>query len=475
MLLISLALVTVTGCGRATEFDEAEYTNKIDTPVEQCDRYDDTTSNTIESVSTQLTYLHFIEDIDYLLDTMENNFSAFSVAYWAHGVDITSIFHDLRSLILSNPEICLDGFAVNLIEALVPLRATGISHFTLFSPRTHEIMYNNPMDSIRQAFSINARNRLFSHHAMSFYEPRYNPTHIFNCDDAMDALLLSPPHELPERSYVNTRTEGQENVITEIIQDNYIAYLSIHSFWGYFTTEREQILNFYETIYDFDHLIIDLRGNIGGMAPNFSRYVMGPIIADCFIIDGFVFVKDGIYAEEYIRRVGRDGRVCLLGNLALERGLRRDMSSPFGTVDEILSIYDLPNINMDDMSRMDYGFRVYTTVDHRPQRQLDSQPFNGEIWLLTDSPMGSAAQLAAWIAKDTGFATLVGDITGGMFGGPRTVVVLPNTGIAFQMDLFYVTDRYGRPLDAGTIPHYFNLEGLDAMETVLQMIEEGLY
>jgi len=39
--------------------------------------------------------------------------------------------------------------------------------------------------------------------------------------------------------------------------------------------------------------------------------------------------------------------------------------------------------------------------------------------------------------------------------------------------LFYVTDRYGRPLEAGTIPHYFNRPGMDALETVLAMIEEA--
>jgi C-terminal processing protease CtpA/Prc len=96
--------------------------------------------------------------------------------------------------------------------------------------------------------------------------------------------------------------------------------------------------------------------------------------------------------------------------------------------------------------------------------------FNGKIWMLVNENMGSAAQVAAWFAKESGFATLVGDITGGSYGGPRTNARLPNTGIALTFDMLYPIDAHGRPLEAGTIPHHFNLPGLDALETVLTII-----
>jgi len=38
--------------------------------------------------------------------------------------------------------------------------------------------------------------------------------------------------------------------------------------------------------------------------------------------------------------------------------------------------------------------------------------------------------------------------------------------------MFYVTDTHGRPLEAGTIPHYFNRNGMDALEAVLAIINE---
>jgi len=51
---------------------------------------------------------------------------------------------------------------------------------------------------------------------------------------------------------------------------------------------------------------------------------------------------------------------------------------------------------------------------------------------------------------------------------------MPNTGIIFYFDIFYVTDSRGRPLEAGTIPHFFNRPGMDALETVLALIAEGV-
>jgi len=60
--------------------------------------------------------------------------------------------------------------------------------------------------------------------------------------------------------------------------------------------------------------------------------------------------------------------------------------------------------------------------------------------------MFSGAQIAAWLAKNSGFATLVGEITGGCWGGLRLISAMPNTGILFQFDAFYITDRYPRPL-----------------------------
>ncbi|MCL2249494.1 MAG: S41 family peptidase [Oscillospiraceae bacterium] len=137
---------------------------------------------------------------------------------------------------------------------------------------------------------------------------------------------------------------------------------------------------------------------------------------------------------------------------------------------EILADFDLPDIRHDDIDRMHYGAPAGRVVSIEPIQSWGN--FEGKVWMLVNHQNGSAAQAAAWYASETGHITLVGDRTGGVLGGPRTMALMPNTGIAFYFDIFYVTDRHGRPLEAGTIPHYFNHPGMDALETVLALIDE---
>ena len=72
--------------------------------------------------------------------------------------------------------------------------------------------------------------------------------------------------------------------------------------------------------------------------------------------------------------------------------------------------------------------------------------------------------------KNMGLATLVGEQTGGNHTAGVVLRDLPNTGILFRTGLSYFTDEFGRPYDIGTVPHYFNKDGMDALETVLSLI-----
>ena len=108
------------------------------------------------------------------------------------------------------------------------------------------------------------------------------------------------------------------------------------------------------------------------------------------------------------------------------------------------------------------------------QPSEESPVFTGKIWLLTDELNFSAADYAAALAKQTGFATLVGTQTnGGGLGMFPVMVTLPNTGIVFRYRPVYQVDEQGRnTYEYGTIPHIFNFEGMDALETVLAVIND---
>lgn len=131
-----------------------------------------------------------------------------------------------------------------------------------------------------------------------------------------------------------------------------------------------------------------------------------------------------------------------------------------------------------DKLLIDNGFRMeFSLSPSRSTRQRfnNQAAFNVKIWLLVGNNSTSAAQIASWAMKDSGLATLVCDVTGGVFGGTRQFITLPNSGVQFEMDLLYVVDSTGRPLEAGTIPHHFNRPGMDALATTLAIIAEGGY
>jgi len=129
------------------------------------------------------------------------------------------------------------------------------------------------------------------------------------------------------------------------------------------------------------------------------------------------------------------------------------------------------------MERMQYGIRlITTTLTPRRAGGVDLDPaFEGKIWLLTGPLTSSAAEIATRISMEAGFATHVGETSEGNYGGPRTFLALPNTGILISFDAFYITDSRGRPFEAGTVPHHFNMEGMDALETTLALIALGEY
>jgi len=45
---------------------------------------------------------HMLEDLDYFLYVLENNFCLFDVAHWAHGTDIRAVVDSIRS-VMNNP------------------------------------------------------------------------------------------------------------------------------------------------------------------------------------------------------------------------------------------------------------------------------------------------------------------------------------------------------------------------------------
>lgn len=450
------------------------------------------------------TLPHFLYDIDYMLHVLETNFALFDVAYWARVVGIRALSANARQAVLDvGEDLDEDGFLQILIENFQPL--FNIGHFNIFCVPGRLLELRLHLSSGHPYAVINAQTlhsplaeRFYLHRAGLEIDEDEITRKLLNLHPTLERLLNMDPEDLTDDELVLlmeiveqvahyegmlagiTLSEEEiaevmveilggrfRNVNTKIIEEGRIGYVSVNSFMrGDFAADQRQIFEFYREIRGFEHLIIDLRNNGGGHPNWFTDIFVRPNLETAITVDLFYFYIDAPYIRHFIDQV--QARPTLSTNIIF-------MGREFKTAQEILAEFDFPDRNAADFDRFDYGLTARFTGFPTRVPGFDGPAFDGKIWFLTGERMGSGAQISATIAKESGLMTLVGEVTGGVYGGNRAMVLLPNTGIAFHFDTAYVTDIHGRPLEAGTIPHHFNRPGMDALQTVLALIAEGEY
>ena len=249
-----------------------------------------------------------------------------------------------------------------------------------------------------------------------------------------------------------------QSIATNIIEEGRIAFYRINNFTERLTPfENMQTRQFLENITDYEHLIIDLRGNTGGALWFFDEILGRFLIDEVHTAYFHNFYMDGRHNIEFMDAMGD----------------MRPQSAPFNIDDVKGFIADEYLHIIDDITQTQYHYVYRHTVTPAYPEAL----FSGRVWMLVDENMMGAAQMAAAFYKD--IFTLVGETTGGglsfcNMAGVSNFITLPRTGIIIRYDAVLSLDSNGRPIEYGTEPHFFNRPGMDALETVLAFIDEDL-
>jgi len=322
-----------------------------------------------------------------------------------------------------------------LMEIMVVTR--GLGHL---SPTSEESLIDHFARVQRYLLESEERSML----GYLFYEQYQNPVlaRFYNLDD------------------VCLETDGfgdynKDNITTEILVPGEIAYVSVDSFMNSIEMDGDVLRPFFEEIQDFDHLIIDIRGNFGGYMNHFTHLFMATLLDDHQVVSYPEFFRRTDTVLEHVEAYMDSQRV------------HSGFDGTFRSADDFFRENPMPHMNPNDRALLDYVVEWEYVIE--PSE--DNIPFDGEIWLLVDHWSASASENAAIYSMSSGFATVVGYETIGVLGAMTLSTPLPNTGILFRVDFGFIPDAYGWSQEEfGVAPEYLVPRGSDILDYVLDMI-----
>ena len=461
----------------------------------------------------------FLEDFDYMIALMEDTFPHFGVAERRLGIDIRELADSTRDIIKNYPasmahiayELGLTTDDLPDMNALVFWSILRYEFFDHFAPlgNTAVLDYNEHsylMSTYTLAALATSQAQL--HRLLIFFGeddpplPRdieapstglpyfhHNAT-VFTNNLAVGFYrnqrlsVLRYYEECPEtlaflfRSGHPQQSEDAEVFTTKIIEEGSVAYLQLTSFnVRNFRNYSPALDRFFNSVSDFEHLIIDIRDCRGIGRNDFWRMlIMYPLWYD-----------HENMPEKVLYAFYRDTEHSIYlahAHIGTEKFATRFVPASAYPIpiDVIMTQNSSLILNEDDSQHLSHGVRLYTGLNHLSSNQFHFTqeqmwiprgrfPFAGQIWLLTSESNTAFAAHFARHAKHTDFAIIVGEPTGG--GYTSTVLthfLLPNSGIIVRWDIDYLVDEYGRSLEEfPTQPHIFSPAAY-ALDTVLELI-----
>lgn len=220
---------------------------------------------------------------------------------------------------------------------------------------------------------------------------------------------------------------NENNLETKILKENEIAYMKINEMAGFDVQEEDysKIKDFLKDVEGYDKLIIDIRGNSGG-EDQYWKMIVELLTDKPLEAKYYSFFKNG-------HRLDRDPYKVEGATVINELG------------EDILARFP-------EEVKTDFTFYKFNEINVNPSDEID---FKGRIYLLVNEDVNSQAENFAAFAKDTGFATLVGETTGGNMAFENIPIsYLRNSKFVFTYSRELVLNADGSiNMETGTSPN----------------------
>ena len=242
-----------------------------------------------------------------------------------------------------------------------------------------------------------------SKHFLWMISPRdFGANSIFALQDSSSRILATRFNTTIGRSFY-PYSYPSEIYETQIWENERVAYLYVSTFlWEDIESHLSNIVDFLQQVEDYDYLIIDIRGNPGGNYRSWIEALVKPLIHEESVFEAYLAYRTSDYSDS-VREV-------------------------FGIVNEV------SKSEFEYLPTEVYGpeFKIYN-YQHTFTPSFEVN-FDGEIILLVDHVVYSAAEGFTSFCKQTGFATIYGTTSGGdgIMEFPNHFV-LPNSKLVINL------------------------------------------
>ncbi len=252
-----------------------------------------------------------------------------------------------------------------------------------------------------------------------------------------------------EKSMEQPELEGEPvsaNLKTNILEEGKTAYIRVNSFDNaYINDDLPKIQAFLVKVKNYQNLIIDIQANGGGNTAYWEEAFVRPNIAEPVSTRLVRLMKDTELTRQFYMA-----------------GYKNSLLSP----EEVKNDAKFTKLTKEDLGDLTLARELSDTIEPKKSEKL----FNGKVWLLVGPSVYSSAEAFAVFCKDTGFATLVGQTTGGSDSGGPILFELPISHLLIQFDVEYCLNADGScNQEMGTVP---DIETEDALLEVLELIEK---
>lgn len=354
-------------------------------------------------IEANLTTREKLKDFDYMYRVLEENYPFFKVNERMHGIDWLANRRKYRRLIKNTKNDAEFYVAMDRI-----LKDLNNGHVNIFNGHHYRYFYKN--------YYLRFHNYP---EYLAWYEAFSNPyvKNRYDFDGEIEDIVLS-----------------QESVLESKILTEEVAYMKISQMASFDTLKNDyvKIKEFLKDVENYPKLIIDIRGNGGGNV-GYWQNIVELLIDEPLSAQYYSFFKGG-------HRHGLDPyKVAYLTTI--------------NNLDEEVLDRFPPEVKTDFRFYKLYSTRINPwSLSNNP---LDRVNFKGKVYLLVDRGVFSASESFAAFAKDSGFATLVGEPTGGdRVSAEIPIIFLPTSKFAIRYSREMAMNADGSiNMEMKTIPH----------------------